>query len=56
MMAIAVRPGDRSVALVDVAEPRHPEHDEVLLQILDVGVCGTDREIARFRVWDAPRR
>ena len=48
MKAVAVFPQERSVRLIDVAEP-HIETDlQVKLRILEVGICGTDREICRF--------
>lgn len=49
MRAVAVFPADRSIKLIDDHPPPALEHDdEVLLDMLEVGVCGTDREIARF--------
>lgn len=48
MRAVAVFPKEKTIRLVDHPAP-HLEHDtDVLLKILEVGVCGTDREIARF--------
>lgn len=55
MRAIAVRPGDRNVALVDVDEPAEPAAGEVLLRVIEVGVCGTDREIAAFEYGTPPQ-
>lgn len=54
MKAIAVRPGDRTVTLLDVDEPPEPGPEEVVLRILEVGVCGTDREIAAFEYGTPP--
>jgi threonine dehydrogenase-like Zn-dependent dehydrogenase len=48
MRAIAVFPGSREVRLIDAPEPRLETPTDVKVRILDVGVCGTDREIARF--------
>ena len=48
MRAVAVFPSDRAVRLVDHPEPRLEGGSDVLLRMLDIGVCGTDREIARF--------
>ena len=48
MRAVAVFPGDRTVKVTEHPEPRIERDTDVLLEILDVGVCGTDREIARF--------
>jgi threonine dehydrogenase-like Zn-dependent dehydrogenase len=48
LRAVAVYPAERASRLVDHPEPRLEGEGQVLLQILDVGVCGTDRELARF--------
>lgn len=49
MRAVAVFPAERSIKLIDNHPAPALEHDdEVLLDMLEVGVCGTDREIARF--------
>ena len=48
MKAVAVNPTKRSVGLVDIPEPRLTTPTQVLLRVLEVGVCGTDREIVRF--------
>ncbi|MFO1077173.1 MAG: glucose 1-dehydrogenase [Planctomycetota bacterium] len=45
MKAITVDPAARSVALRDVPEPGLQAPTEVKLRMLEVGVCGTDREI-----------
>jgi glucose 1-dehydrogenase len=49
MKAIAVSPSKRSIDLLDIPEPA-PTLSEgmVRLRMLDVGVCGTDREICCF--------
>jgi threonine dehydrogenase-like Zn-dependent dehydrogenase len=45
MQALVVTPGqEHSTRIADVAEPA-PRDGEVLLRVLEVGVCGTDREI-----------
>jgi threonine dehydrogenase-like Zn-dependent dehydrogenase len=46
MKAIAVVPGTTTVRLVDRPEPSIGAPDEIKLQILRVGICGTDREQA----------
>jgi glucose 1-dehydrogenase len=46
--AVAVFPAERTMRVVDHPEPRVERDGEVLLEMLDVGICGTDREIARF--------
>ena len=48
MKAIAVTPETRRVELVDHPEPRIASAKDVKVRILDVGVCGTDREICAF--------
>ena len=48
MKAVAVFPQERSVRLIDVVEPHIQTDLEVKLRILEVGICGTDREICRF--------
>jgi len=45
MLAIIARTGESCPALVDVPEPEPPGEDEVLCRTLEVGICGTDREI-----------
>jgi threonine dehydrogenase-like Zn-dependent dehydrogenase len=54
MRAIAVFPGERAIRMVDHPEPRLESDSDVLLEMLDVGICGTDREIARFEYGDPP--
>jgi len=48
MKAVAVSPSSRQVGLVDVAEPALQGNTQVRIRILEVGVCGTDKEICRF--------
>ena len=46
MQALVVTPGEAgSTRVADVSEP-HAGADEVLVRTLEVGVCGTDREIS----------
>lgn len=54
MKAIAVHPKSRSVRLVDHPHPAIAGDHDVLVRILDVGVCGTDREICAFEYGDPP--
>ncbi|WP_121354050.1 glucose 1-dehydrogenase [Flavisolibacter nicotianae] len=44
MKAIAIEPGTTNVALIDVDEPQVSAPDEVKIKMLQVGICGTDRE------------
>ena len=48
MKAVTVNPGKRTVDLLDIPEPRLTTPTQVKLRVLEVGVCGTDREIVRF--------
>lgn len=54
LKAVAVFPAEQNVRLVDHPPPSPPRDTEVLIQILDVGICGTDREIARFEYGNTP--
>jgi threonine dehydrogenase-like Zn-dependent dehydrogenase len=45
MLAIGAIPGSPHPQLLDVAEPARPQPGEVLCETLELGVCGTDREI-----------
>jgi threonine dehydrogenase-like Zn-dependent dehydrogenase len=44
MKAIAITPGSPTPHLTDRSEPAVTRPDEVKLQVLQVGICGTDRE------------
>lgn len=46
MRAIAITPGTGDVRLVNRPEPQLTSDEEVKLQVLQVGICGTDREEA----------
>src|SRR5271169_3473488 len=48
MKAIAVFPGTREIKLIDHPEPAIESPTQVKLRILEVGVCGTDKEICQF--------
>src|ERR1041384_5545721 len=49
MRAVAVFHNDKSVRVIeDHSEPKLERDTEVLLRMIDIGVCGTDREICRF--------
>jgi threonine dehydrogenase-like Zn-dependent dehydrogenase len=54
MKAIAVSPERRRVELVDHPEPRIASAKDVKVRMLDVGVCGTDREICAFEYGTPP--
>lgn len=44
MKAIAITPGKGDVHLADFEEPQIKLPDDVKLQVIEVGICGTDRE------------
>jgi threonine dehydrogenase-like Zn-dependent dehydrogenase len=54
MQAVAVFPSKKTVGLLDIPEPRLKGPTEVLLRLREVGLCGTDREIASFEYGDPP--
>ena len=55
MKAISVHPSKREVRLIDHEEPRITTPTGVKLRMLDVGICGTDREICGFEYGTPPR-
>jgi len=48
MKAVAVFPGSREVKIVEREVPRLCQPDQVMLRMLDIGICGTDKEICTF--------
>ena len=54
MKAIAVNPATRRVALIEQDEPTLASATDVKLRMLDIGVCGTDREICAFEYGTPP--
>jgi threonine dehydrogenase-like Zn-dependent dehydrogenase len=48
MRAVAVFPKTRQVRVIEQPHPPRVTGSQVLLRILEVGICGTDREIAAF--------
>lgn len=54
MKAVAVFPASREVKLIDQPEPGISAPDQVMLRMLAVGVCGTDREICSFEYGTPP--
>lgn len=54
MKAISVIPGTSDVELIDYPEPKIISPTQVKVKILEVGVCGTDREEATGGRADAP--
>ncbi len=55
MRAVAVFPSEKKVSLItDHPEPALEAPTSVKLKVLEVGVCGTDREICTFEYGEAP--
>jgi threonine dehydrogenase-like Zn-dependent dehydrogenase len=54
MRAVAVFPADRRFAVIDHPEPSVTSPTEVKLRMLDVGICGTDKEIVSFEYGTPP--
>jgi threonine dehydrogenase-like Zn-dependent dehydrogenase len=54
MKAVAVFPDKREVQVIDEPEPRITAPTQARLRVLDVGVCGTDREICAFEYGTPP--
>ena len=54
MKAVAVFPGPQEVRIVDQESPRLTLPDQVLLRMLDIGICGTDKEICSFEYGTPP--
>ena len=48
MQAVGVIPGRKEVSLIDHQTPYLTEDHHVKVRVLDVGICGTDREICTF--------
>ncbi len=54
MKAIAVFPAQKQVQLIDATVPPLQNSTEVKLKMLDIGVCGTDKEICSFEYGTPP--
>jgi threonine dehydrogenase-like Zn-dependent dehydrogenase len=54
MKAIAVTPEKKQVALIDAPEPALKNPTDVKLKMLEIGVCGTDKEICAFEYGTPP--
>ena len=54
MKAISLVPGTTNVSLEEVPEPQITAPDEIKVKVLQVGICGTDREEAEGGRADAP--
>jgi threonine dehydrogenase-like Zn-dependent dehydrogenase len=54
MKAVAVFPATREIRLIDTEEPRIARPTDVKLRMLEVGICGTDKEICAFAYGTPP--
>jgi threonine dehydrogenase-like Zn-dependent dehydrogenase len=54
MRAVAVFPKTKQVRVVERPDPPPVTGNQVLLRILEVGICGTDREIGAFHYGTTP--
>lgn len=54
MQAVAVFPESKDIRLVETERPDVVRTTDVLVRILEVGVCGTDREICGFHYGEPP--
>lgn len=54
MRAVAVYPSERQVRVIDHPEPTFVSDTQAKMRVLDVGVCGTDREIVSFQYGTPP--
>lgn len=54
MKAVAIAPSIGRLALVETERPRIKRPTDALVKILEVGICGTDREIASLQYGTPP--
>ena len=54
MQAVAVFPGKHEVRVIDHPQPQLASPTQAKMRMLDVGVCGTDREIISFEYGTPP--
>ena len=54
MKAVAVYPAKHAVNIIDIAEPHLAAPTQVKLRMLEVGVCGTDKDICAFAYGTPP--
>src|SRR5580704_6504294 len=54
MKAVAVFPSTKQVKVIDHPEPAISSPTDVKLRMIDVGVCGTDKEIVSFQYGTPP--
>src|SRR5580658_4669993 len=54
VQALAIFPSERRFDVIDHPEPAICSPTEVRLRMLDVGICGTDKEIVAFEYGTPP--
>lgn len=54
MKALALFPAEREVRIVQIPEPSLDSGNQVLIHPIEVGICGTDRDLARFEFGTPP--
>ena len=54
MKALSITPGKGNLTIIDTAEPQIQFPDDIKLKVLQVGICGTDREEVEGGRADAP--
>jgi len=54
MKAVAVFPASHKVTIIETEAPRLHRPDQVMLRMLDIGICGTDKEICSFEYGTPP--
>ncbi len=54
MKAVAVFPTTKEIKVIEREAPQISEPDQVKLRMLDIGVCGTDKEICSFAYGTPP--
>ena len=54
MKALAIFPEKKDIRIIQVPEPKLDSPDQVLIHPLEVGICGTDRGLARFEFGTPP--
>jgi threonine dehydrogenase-like Zn-dependent dehydrogenase len=54
MKAVAVFPESREIKVIEQEVPQISQPDQVMLRMLDIGICGTDLEICTFEYGTPP--
>ena len=54
MKAVAVFPRTKEVRVIEQEAPRLTEPDQVRVRMLEMGICGTDKEICAFEYGTPP--